>query len=308
MLSLSSGNKIAMYEGKHGGEKYVYIKENDKKAQPEIETTHEKKLEIFDEFIERDKKLRKDEIDELKHTYRNHFDTTTNKKIARKYEDAKKFVEDSLKHYLDFPKSIELHPIIDLKKDESYRMFVSGLSGSGKSTAIANLIKNNKPKHIFLMSPIKEDPAFKKLKPVPVHLDLSTYEEDFEKPFEIDDIPPNSLVIMDDTATDKHANLYKEVKYMLLERGRHLGISTIVVNHDALAGNTKDAKSQLRECEYYVIFPRHNLSHAQKLLRSYMGLPKETIDMICDIDSRAVLIKKSYPRYYVGSHTIGTLN
>ena len=44
MLSLSSGNKIAMYEGKHGGEKYVYIKENDKKAQPEIETTHEKKL------------------------------------------------------------------------------------------------------------------------------------------------------------------------------------------------------------------------------------------------------------------------
>jgi hypothetical protein len=308
MLSLSSGTKIAKYEGKKGGEHLVYIKDNDKKAPPEIDTTDEKKIEIFDFFIERNKKLRKDEIEELKYGFRHHHDTTENKKLARIYDDAKEAVSDSLKHYLDFPKTTELHAIIDLKKGESYRMFVSGLSESGKSFYIAQFLKNNKPKHIFIFSPVKDDPAYAKLKPIPLHLDLSTYAKDFEKEFEIEDIPAGSVVILDDTATDKYANLYKEVKYQLLERGRHLEISTIIVNHDAMAGNTKDAKAQLRECQYYVIFPRHNKVHCERLLKSYLGLPKDDIDMICDTDSRAILVKKSYPKYYIGEHTIGTLN
>ena len=79
-------------------------------------------------------------------------------------------------------------------------MFVSGLTGSGKSYYIANLLKHNKPKFIFIMSPVKDDPAFKSLKPTPIHLDILSYEQEFDKPFEIEDLPPESVVILDDIA------------------------------------------------------------------------------------------------------------
>ena len=174
-------------------------------------------------------------------------------------------------------------------------MFVSGLSGSGKSTYIANFLKYNRPRHIFLMSPIFDDPAFKKLKPEPVHIDLATYEQEFEKPFEIEDFPKGSCILMDDIDSSEQAKMYQKVKVQLLERGRHLEVSTIIISHVALAGATKHAISQLLECEFFVIFGKANRAHAEKLLRRYVGTTNEQTEIILDMNSRGCLIKKITP-------------
>ena len=308
MLSLtpSGGTKIAVFDKeKDKPEKFIYIKEDSRDAKPEIDTTADKKKKIFEEFLHRDKKLRSSEIKSLMTTYEQN--SSPPDKLERKYEDGLAFVNTSLKHYLDYPKDVKLHAIIT--GQPTYRMLISGLSGSGKTTYLVNFIHYNKPKHIFLMCPSTDDPAFKKLKPEPVVIDLSTYEKEFDSgPFEIEHIPPDSVVIMDDTDTAKDAHLYKIVKSQLLERGRKMGISTIVVSHAALGGNVKHAVTQLLECEFYVIFPRSNRAHAERLLKRYVGLSQDKCNLILDIDSRAVMVKKSYPSYFIGEHSVGTLN
>ena len=111
MLSLTSGTKIAVFEqskedkDKKKTEKFIYIKEDDRKAKPEINTTQEKKAEIFEEFLRRDKKLRSADIQSLLSSFKN--ETQVNAKLERKYEDALTFVDSSLKHYLDFPKDVK---------------------------------------------------------------------------------------------------------------------------------------------------------------------------------------------------------
>jgi hypothetical protein len=301
MLSLNGGTKIAKIN--NDPKKLIYIKEDEKDKKAEVQTTDEKKYQIYKDYITRDKKLRKSDIEILLSGYRHK--NIIPDRLQRKYEDGIQFIEDSLKHYLDYPKSIELTPIMP----EWYTMFVSGLTGSGKSHYIANLLKNNKPKFIFIMSPVHDDPAFKSLKPTPIHIDILSYEQEFDKQFEIEDIPPDSVVILDDIDTDnKMAKIYQEIKVQLLERGRHLKVSTIAVSHNPLGGNVKHAKAQLLESHYYVIFPKANRAHAEKLLKSYvLGNNKEKIDEIMNIDSRGVLIKKTYPAYYIGEHTIGTI-
>ena len=159
------------------------------------------------------------------------------------------------------------------------------------------------------MSPVMDDKAFAKMKPEPVRIDLATYEQDFESgPFQIEHLPPHSVIIMDDIDTSEEAKMYQKIKVQLLERGRHLELSTIIVSHNALGGNVKHAVSQLLECEFFVIFPKSNRSHAEKLLKKYVGLNQDKCNLILDTDSRAVLIKKSYPSYFIANKTIGTLN
>jgi hypothetical protein len=300
MLSLNSGTKIATIN--NDPKKVVYIKEDSKDAKAEVSTTDEKKYEIFKEFIERDKRLRKSDIDILLGGYKHK--TVIPDRLQRKYEDGVEFIEDSLKHYLDYPKSIKLIPVLP----DWYTMFISGSTGSGKSHYISELIKYNKPKHIFIMSPVHDDPAFKKLKPEPVHLDLLSFYDEFEKEFEIEDLPPDSVVILDDIDTDKNAKMYQNIKIQLLERGRHLKVSTIVVSHQPLGGNVKHARTQLLESIFYVIFPKANKTHAEGLLQKYViGKNQKKIDEILAVDSRAILLKKTYPQYYLGEHTVGTM-
>jgi hypothetical protein len=158
------------------------------------------------------------------------------------------------------------------------------------------------------MSPVRDDPAFKKMKPEPIYIDLDSYYKEYEKLFEIEDIPPNSLLILDDIDSDKNAKEYQAIKVQALERARHIPFSVIVVSHNPLGGNVKHAKSQTLECHYYVVFPRANKAHAENFLTRYVtGRDKEKLEEMMNVDTRGLLIKKTYPSYYIGTHTIGTL-
>jgi len=301
MLSLTQGTKIAMIN--KDPKKCIYIKEDSKEAEPEIGTTDNKKFEIFEKYIEKDKKLLQSQLNELKEAYKTK--SKPSPKLERKFEQAMKFVNSSLKHYLDFPKDTELTPIMP----SWYTMFISGTTGAGKSYYIADLVKHNKPKFVFIMSPVKDDPAFKKMKPEPIYIDLESYYKEYQKLFEIEDIPPNSVLILDDIDTDKNAKEYQAIKVQALERARHIPFSVIVVSHNPLGGNVKHAKAQVLESHYYVTFPKANKAHAENFLRRYVtGRDNEKLEELINVDTRALLIKKTYPSYYLGAHTVGTLN
>jgi hypothetical protein len=234
-------------------------------------------------------------------------------KMNKFYEKAIEYVNVSLKRHLDFGDDIKLFPIIT---QPSYRCLISGLSGSGKSWFSSEFLKINKPRKgagIFLFSPVENDSSFIKLKNI-IHIKLENYEKEYEKKFELEDIPPGSVCIFDDCDTyDKqYRGYYIDVRNALLERGRHLGneigVSVIIIQHQAMGGIRNRSDIVLRECEFYCIFPKYNVRDSQLLLKNYTSISTEKIKEIMDIDnSRWDFIKKSVPSYYVSQHDIGII-
>ncbi len=304
MLSLRSGRKIAMID--NDKKKLIYLKED--KGQPaEIETTPEQRLRMFEKFLKADKKLRQSEIDMMKQKYQGD-KVELPDKFIRKFEDADEFVEKSLKKELDYGFENELFPIVD---DESYRMFVSGLSGSGKSHFLAQFLKHNKPTvegaGIFLFSPVENDKALSSVKNL-IHLNMEEMETKLKREMEIDDIPVGSVVIFDDVESfPKYiAKKYLELRDIIAERGRHRKISLMSVSHNATNGHA--TKVQIRESQYWVLFPKFNLRDARNLLKIYGGLDKTDIDRIMSMNTRWLLYRKAVPKYAVGQRGVIALD
>lgn len=300
MLSLTKGGKKIAFIN-NNSDKCIYLKD-DNDDEPEVETSPENKLQILKSFLDMDKKLGKVEYDNLVDAFKKNNSSSLNDKLQRKYDEGIKYIETSLKRHLNFGKSVELFPIIE---EPSYRIFVSGLSGSGKSTWIAQFLKHNKPKSkealILLFSPVDDDEAFKKLKNM-VHIDLDEFESEVEREMSIDDIPEGSVCIFDDTESYKKdkKKKYLELRNIIAERGRHKNISLINVSHNPMNGN--ETKIQLRESQYYLIFPRFNSRDVKLMLKTYAGFDKKEIDEIMALNTRWALVRKTIPRYTIAQH------
>lgn len=301
MLSLTSGKPICILNGdkKHR----IYLKE-DLGDTAEIDTTDLNKRQLFKSFIERDKKLSDDDIGMLIRSFERD-EEPSNLKIVRKYKDAVKFVTSSLKKHLDYGSKCELFPIID---EPSYRMFISGLSGSGKSFFIAQFLKYNRPRSkgtgIFLFSPIKDDKALSSIKNI-IHIDLDEFADEMKGSiFSIDDVPKGSVCIFDDIESYKKqdAKRYMELRDIFLERGRHSDISTICVSHNCM--NNQATKVSIREAQFWILFPASNRADARKLLRTYGGLESDKIDELMSMKTRWLFFKKTVSQYAIGQHSV----
>jgi hypothetical protein len=312
MLSLTSGSPIAIIvdNDKKDSKKYIYYKDADKDDEPEIETTKEQKTSTLKKWLNRNEKLQKKDINDILDAYKNN-DKLENKHNQKILEKGMDYVEKSLKRYLHFDKDTELFPYIT---DKSFRILVSGTSGSGKTWFINELVKVNKPRGrggIFIFSPFDEDPSLK-IKNL-IKINLENYDNDYDKNFELEDIPDGSICIFDDIDTYKkqYRDLYIEVRDTLMERGRHpaqgghYGISCINITHNPLQG--VKSKITLRESMYYVCFPRYNARDAKVLLTNYTSITKDGIDEIMNTNSRWVFVRKSVPSHWIGQHEIGLL-
>jgi len=287
--------------------KPVYIKEDDSESESDIETTPENRLKIFEKFLKLDKKLSGVDINTLVSFYKNNAQLESiPTKLQRKFLDGSEYVIQSLKRFLDFQQKDSVFPIVD---EESYRMFVSGLSGSGKSFFISQFLKNNpirtKGAGVFLFSPIVDDKSLKSIKNL-IHIDLVEIEQEISRPLQIEDLPPGSVLIFDDVESFHKGvrKLYTDFRDTCLERGRHLKQSCITVSHNARNGNT--TKASIREAQYWVIFPKFNATGAKNILKIYGGLSQKEIDEILSLKSRWVFYKKSIPKYAVGEHSVIT--
>jgi hypothetical protein len=317
MLSLRSGKAIALIlkEGeKQTDMKKIYIKgdiyTDDDDVEAELETTPENKQKIFKAFLKLDKKLLASEVTSLTEAYAKNLEP--DKKLRKKFEDAKEHVNLSLKKLIDFGDSESLFPIVEPISKKSIRVFISGQSGSGKSTFIAEFLKYNKPRNtpVFIFSPFQHDKSLEKIKNL-IYIDLDEFEKEFERPFEApDDVPPNSVVIFDDI--ESHSTRAKElmkIRDVFLERGRHHdddgkggGCSVLTVSHNPL-GNNK-TKASIRESQYCVLFPKSNPRDTTALLSKYFGYTQRQISEILQLKSRWVFVSKSIPSYFVGEHSV----
>ena len=306
MLSLHSGKKVAIIEPEKGDKKavkkYIYVKDDN--GDNDIDTTPTQKMIIFEKFLKLDKKLRASEIDLLKSKYRG-MKVDIPDKLIRKYEDVVEDVEKHTKTFLDYGKDVSLFPVVD---DESYKIYISGMTNSGKSFFINEFLKHNKPVgNVFLFSPVVEDKSLSGVKNM-IQLWIENIEAEIGRSFEVEDIPMDTVVIFDDIESFKKPlnKVYMNLRDALLERGRHRRISVLTISHNPMQGNI--TKASIRESQYYVLFPKFNARDTKAILTTYVGLGSEDINKILNMDTRWCFVKKTCPKVAIGSHAVMILN
>jgi hypothetical protein len=198
----------------------------------------------------------------------------------------------------------EIIPLI--KENQVQKCFISGQSGSGKSTWISNYAQTYKKlfpnNSIYVISRHNEDPVLDKIKGIK-RLELD--EEILEAEIDIEDFK-DSLIILDDieTISDKKINkLITNLRDDLLQNCRHHNIYLCCVSHSIL--NYGYTRSLILESDLIVFFPRSGGYQIKRYLKEYQGYNKEQINIIMRLPSRWVCINKNtYPPSVISENDI----
>jgi predicted AAA+ superfamily ATPase len=175
-------------------------------------------------------------------------------------------------------------------------LYITGASGSGKSTYTANYIKCYKrmfPKNqVYCFSALKEDESLDVVKPKRIAIDDRLVSE----PIPIEEFKDSCVIFDDiDVISDKKQ---REAVYAILnsalETGRHHRVTVIITNHLATAG--KDTRRVLNEAHSVTYFPFSGSNVGLKrLLVDYLGLTPKMMAHIKTLKSRWATIVKNYP-------------
>jgi len=304
MLSLdpSDGLLIAICETQPNLK--IYMKED--KGDADLDTRMENKIKIFTTYLKTDKKTSIKDIKELTDSFEKGLETHPNPKLDRKYENALTFVNDSLKHFLQYPASTKLFPVVP--KSKPYTIYITGMRGSGKTYFVKQFLKVNRDKTrpMIFISPFPDDDSMSGLKDV-VPFDIDEVEEELERRFTIEDFPEDAIIVFDDLEGFDKKKMTKldELRDKALTMGRHMGLSVISICHNPMSGNR--TKAPIRESQYFVLFPQSNPRDTKVLLSTYAGYNKEMIDEILDSGSRFVFVNKNHPKYWVSSSKVRIL-
>lgn len=176
-------------------------------------------------------------------------------------------------------------------------LYITGASGSGKSTYIANYIKEYKKifkkNKIYVFSALKDDESLDVIKPNRINICDALITD----PLSVEDFE-NSMVVFDDIdviSDKKIRDVVYGILNQILETGRHFKISCCVSNHLSTAG--KDTKRILNEAHSVIYFPFSGSGVGLKrLLVDYLGLDKKDITKAKKCKSRWVCIFKNYPQ------------
>jgi len=183
--------------------------------------------------------------------------------------------------------------------------YLAGASGSGKSYTAAKIIeKYHKayPKNpVFVFSSVDQDKAFDKFK----FINRIKLDELLTEDLDINDLA-NSMVIMDDIDSISNKKIKDKVLNIAnegLQRGRHSKTSMIFTNHILCDG--RQTRHILNEAHSITIFPKSaNSRNLDYLLGSYIGLSKQEIQYVKQMETRPCTIIKTYPQVIVSDHEI----
>jgi len=205
---------------------------------------------------------------------------------------------------IDLPNDQKFQQIIDPNTERSIT-YITGASGSGKSTYIANLCKQYKkvyPKNeIYVFSALNEDESLDVIKPNRICID----ERMINDPLTVDDFK-DSMVIFDDIDVISNKHLRESVYQVLnalLETGRHTRGSVCISNHLPTAG--KDTRRVLNEAHSIVWFPHSGSGIGmRRLLCDYLGLEKDVNKKLKKMKTRWCCLFKNYPQILMTEHNI----
>ena len=190
--------------------------------------------------------------------------------------------------------------------DKSFRMYVAGPAGSGKSVMCGKIIKEykrNRPKSkIFVFSDVNEDKALDGEDITRVLLN----QQVVDNPLTIKEIPPSSLILFDDVDAIPEKPIKKSINILqneILRRGRHppnypeggkCEISCINTAHNLT--NYSETRIILNESNLICVYPRstskYNLNY---VLTKYYGLSPEEVNQIIALPTRWVIVSRDYP-------------
>jgi len=191
------------------------------------------------------------------------------------------------------------------KETERMIGYIVGASGSGKSYFAKQFIneyhKAYPSRPIYVISALSEDPTLDSIKCIK-RIKLT---DDFIN----DDITSadfqDSLLILDDTDTlsnKKIRNKVNQLKDDVLSCGRHFNTSLLLTAHQPCRGG--ETKLILNESHFFTIFPLGLQGRAKSyLLETYLGLSKEQIYKLKNIDSRSITFIKGYPQVVLAEKT-----
>ena len=192
----------------------------------------------------------------------------------------------------------KLEPMV--KDNQVEKIYVAGISGSGKSTYssryISNYLKKYRDNEFWIFSNVDSDQCLDKLQPIRV--DLDNLESNPISDEELTD----SIVLFDDIATIRNPKIRKTVQNVLenqLEQGRHTNTSVICCAH--VITNYGQTRRLLNESTSVVIFPKAGSNNLNvKYLKNYGGFSDSGIEKILHLPSRWVSIYRTlHPAQYV---------
>lgn len=182
------------------------------------------------------------------------------------------------------------------KHTERQIMYITGASGSGKSTYISKYCKQYKKvfpdNEIYVFSALKEDESLDACSPKRICID----DRMISDPLSVEDFK-DSMVIFDDIdviSDKKHRDAVYNLLNALLETGRHTKTSVFISNHLPTAG--KDTRRVLNEAHSVIFFPHSGSGVGMKrLLCDYLGLDKDINKKLRKMKTRWACYFKSYP-------------
>ena len=186
------------------------------------------------------------------------------------------------------------------RKDIVEKLYISGVSGSGKSTYtgkyLQEFVKSFPDDDVFIFSSVPEDKPLDKVDPVRIPID----EELLEDPLSIEDFR-DSITVFDDTDTIKnklYRNVVNDIKAEMIEIGRHYKARCIITSH--IISNYRQTRQILNEATSVTFFPKSGgVYHIKNFLKTYCGLDKNQISNVLKLPSRWVTIYRTYPSYIV---------
>lgn len=186
-------------------------------------------------------------------------------------------------------------------------IFISGRSGSGKSTFVCNYIKQIRKKFpgkkIILFSFVEDDSAFNRFKKDKNFIRMQLDDSFVENPVNVNELA-GCVTIFDDIMSSKSKDIsdaLNDLRDDILLKGRdHTDsgndISCLSTTH--LIKNWKETRNLLNESNKIVFFP----SGPSQNIRNFMkdqGLDKKIIEKIMTLGSRWVCISNSFPMHII---------
>lgn len=197
--------------------------------------------------------------------------------------------------------------------DKIEKLYVSGVSGSGKSTFISNWLKEylkkaHKNEPVYVFSSVSHDAVLDDKFPENIER-VDCNESLISEPIDPEDLE-DCVVLMDDTDSILNKKVNKtivDLRDNILERGRHTNTRMLCTSH--ILSNYKATRKLLNEATTVVVFPKSGQSFLiRTFLEKYCGLDKAQIKKFMGLKSRWVSITRQYCPYVMYSHGVYLLN